>query len=168
MHFVGDSVTLPCLYENKQSDVFWRYNKNRNVLSIKNDKLSLEDQDTIFQNRAESFPSEYAKGNYSVMLKNVQLIHAGNYSCLIVKSDEEKNLQLFVKGKLNLTAIIAAFYLYTTLMNLQNCFSLHYIFFLTEKSEKNIQEPGNSCMEVQSQKILTFLIALLGLTLHLI
>ncbi|XP_051763999.1 V-set domain containing T-cell activation inhibitor 1 isoform X1 [Ctenopharyngodon idella] len=132
--FVGDSVTLPCLYENKQSNVLWRHNVSRRVLNIINDKLSLEKQDKIFQNRTESFSSEYPKGNYSIMLKNVELNHAGNYTCFIQKSNEEKKLQLFVK----------------------------------EKPEKNIQKPGNSSMNAQSQKIMAFLIALLGLTLHLI
>lgn len=131
---IGESVTLPCLYENKQSDVFWRHNVSRKVLNIINDQLSLVNQDVIFQNRTESFSSEYAKGNYSIMLKNVTLNHTGNYTCFIQKSNEEKKLQLFVK----------------------------------EKPEESAQKHRNSSMEARSQKIMTFLTALLGLALHFI
>lgn len=129
---VGDSVTLPCLYENKQSDVLWRYNASRVVLNIINDQLSLEKQDKMFQIRTESFSSEYVNGNYSITLKNVELIHAGHYTCFIQESNEKKKLQLFVK----------------------------------EKPEEPAQKQRNSSMEKQSQKIMTFLTALLGLTLH--
>ncbi|XP_039528786.1 uncharacterized protein wu:fu71h07 isoform X2 [Pimephales promelas] len=131
---VGDSVTLPCLYENKQSNVFWRHNVRRNVLNIINGQPSLQKQDTIFQNRAESFPSEYVNGNYSITLKNLELIHAGNYTCFIQESNEEKKLQLYVK----------------------------------EKPEEPAQRQRNSSMETQSRKIMTFLTALLGFTLHFI
>ncbi|KAK7137287.1 hypothetical protein R3I93_017389 [Phoxinus phoxinus] len=134
VHVVGDSVTLPCLYENEQSDVFWRYNVGKKVLSIINGQLSLEDQDTIFQNRTESSSSGYVNGNYSITLKNVELIHAGNYTCFIIKFDKKKKLQLFVK----------------------------------EKPKEPAQKQRNSSMETQSQKIMTFLTALLGLTLHFI
>ncbi|XP_077083090.1 myelin-oligodendrocyte glycoprotein [Siphateles boraxobius] len=131
---VGDSVTLPCFYENKQSNVFWRHNVSRKVLSIINGQLSLEKQDTIFQNRTEIFSSEYVKGNYSITLKNVELIHAGHYTCFIEEFNKENTLQLFVK----------------------------------EKPAEPAQKQRNSCMETQSQKIMTFLTALFGLTLHFI
>ncbi|CAM4654261.1 unnamed protein product [Leuciscus chuanchicus] len=131
---VGDSVTLPCLYENKQSNVFWRHNVSRNVLNIVNGQLALQKQDTIFQNRTESFSSGYVNGDYSIMLKNVELIHSGNYTCFIQESNEEKKLQLFVK----------------------------------EKPAEPAQKQRNSSMETQSLKIMTFLTALLGLTLHFI
>lgn len=98
---VGDNITLPCLYENKQSNVFWRHNISKNVFNIINDQISLEDQDTIFQNRTESLSSGYAKGDYSIMLKNVELIHAGHYTCFNLESNEEKKIQLFVKGTWN-------------------------------------------------------------------
>ncbi|XP_056116899.1 uncharacterized protein LOC130094584 [Rhinichthys klamathensis goyatoka] len=131
---VGDSVTLPCLYENKQSNVFWRHNVSRNVLNIIDGHISLEDQDTIFQNRTESFSSGYVNGDYSITLKNVELIHAGDYTCFIQESNKKKKLQLFVK----------------------------------EKPAEPAQKQRNSSMETQSQKIMTFLTALLGLTLHFI
>ncbi|KAI2645526.1 V-set domain-containing T-cell activation inhibitor 1 [Labeo rohita] len=95
--YVGGSVTLPCRYENKlqSTDVYWRYNASRKVLSIINGKPSPEEQDKIFSNRTKSFPSEYSEGNYSVELKDLQLTHAGNYTCFIQDSNEEKKIQLF-------------------------------------------------------------------------
>lgn len=67
-------------------------------------------------------------------------------------------------------------------MHLQNCFSLHYTCILTEKPENPTEKPEkptekpekttpnqrNSSMETQALKIMPFLIAILGLTLHLI
>jgi len=170
---VGDSVTLPCLYENKQSNVFWRHNVRRNVLNIINGQPSLQKQDPIFQNRAESFPSEYVNGNYSITLKNLELIHAGNYTCFIQESNEEKKLQLYVKGTWNhclgnYSFLNVHFISIQHLLNLQNCFSPHYFVFLTEKPEEPAQRQRNSSMETQSRKIMTFLTALLGFTLHFI
>ncbi|XP_050961333.1 sodium channel subunit beta-4 [Labeo rohita] len=99
--FVGGSVTLPCIYGNnlQGNDVYWRYNVSRKVLSIIKGKPSPEKQDKIFSNRTDSFPSEYPKGNYSVVLKDLELTHAGNYTCFLQNSDGEKNIQLFVKEK---------------------------------------------------------------------
>ncbi|KAI2642429.1 V-set domain-containing T-cell activation inhibitor 1 [Labeo rohita] len=101
--FVGGSVTLPCIYGNnlQGNDVYWRYNVSRKVLSIIKGKPSPEKQDKIFSNRTDSFPSEYPKGNYSVVLKDLELTHAGNYTCFLQNSDGEKNIQLFVKGTWN-------------------------------------------------------------------
>ncbi|XP_050958013.1 CD276 antigen homolog [Labeo rohita] len=137
---VGDSVTLPCIYENQQpsTDVIWRLNASIKVLNIINGKPLMEKQDGLFKNRTESFPSEYAKGNYSIELKDLKLTHAGSYSCFLQKSNKEKIMQLFVKEK------------------------------PTEKPEKPTQKPKNSCMETESLKIMTLLTALLILTLHLI
>ncbi|XP_016326361.1 CD276 antigen homolog [Sinocyclocheilus anshuiensis] len=133
---VGDSVILPCLYENQQrsTDVLWRHNVSRRVLNIINGKPSTEKQDDMFKNRTESFPSEYSKGNYSIELKDLKLTHAGNYTCFFPKLNEKKMLQLVVR----------------------------------EKPVEPTRKPRNSSTEAQSLKILTFLIALVGLTLHLI
>uniref|UniRef100_A0A8C1YDV4 Wu:fu71h07 n=1 Tax=Cyprinus carpio TaxID=7962 RepID=A0A8C1YDV4_CYPCA len=135
---VGDSVTLPCIYENQHpsTDVLWRFNVSKKVLNIINGNSITEKQDEMFKNRTESFPSEYAKGNYSIELKDLKLTHAGNYTCFLQKSNEEKKIQLFVKEKPEKP---------------------------TEKPEKPIQNQRNSCMETESLKIMTFLIALLSL-----
>ncbi len=100
---VGDSITLPCIHKNKLqiTDVFWRHNVSRNVLSIINGKPSPESQDEIFRNRTESFPSEYPEGNYSIELKDLELSHAGIYTCFLQKSNEKMKIQLFVKGTCN-------------------------------------------------------------------
>uniref|UniRef100_A0A8C1XLE3 Wu:fu71h07 n=1 Tax=Cyprinus carpio TaxID=7962 RepID=A0A8C1XLE3_CYPCA len=135
---VGDSVTLPCIYENQHpsTNVLWRFNVSKKVVNIINGNSITEKQDEMFKNRTESFPSEYAKGNYSIELKDLKLTHAGNYTCFLQKSNEEKKIQLFVKEKPEKP---------------------------TEKPEKPIQNQRNSCMETESLKIMTFLIALLSL-----
>lgn len=139
---VGDSVTLPCIYGNQQpnTDVLWRLNASIEVLNILDGNPSTENQDVIFRNRTESFPSEYAKGNYSIKLKDLNFNHAGIYTCFLQKSNEKKRRQLLIKEKPK----------------------------PTEKPEKPTERQNNSCMETESQKILALLTALLGLTLHLI
>uniref|UniRef100_A0A672QEA5 V-set domain containing T-cell activation inhibitor 1-like n=1 Tax=Sinocyclocheilus grahami TaxID=75366 RepID=A0A672QEA5_SINGR len=131
---VGDSVTLPCIYKLQSTDVFWRHNVSRKVVSIISGKPSPESQDEIFRNRTESFPSEYPEGNYSIELKDLELTHAGIYTCFLQKTNEKRKIQLFVR----------------------------------EKPEKPTPNQRNSSMETQSLKIMPFLIAVLGLTLHLI
>lgn len=145
---VGESVTLPCIYKQQSTDVYWRHNVSRKVLSIISGKPSPESQDEIFRNRTKSFPSKYPEGNYSIELKDLELSHAGIYTCFLEKSDEKRKIQLFVREKPEKP---------------------------TEKPEKPTEKPikptpnqGNSSMETQSLKIMPFLIAVLGLTLHLI
>ncbi|XP_026099765.1 CD276 antigen homolog [Carassius auratus] len=140
---VGDSVTLPCIYVNQQpsTDVLWRLNASIKVLNIIDGNPSTEKQDGIFRNRIESFPSEYAKGNYSIKLKDLNFNHAGIYTCFLQMPNEEKMIQLFIKEKPDKP---------------------------TEKPEKPTERQNNSCMETESQKILALLTTLLGLTLHLI
>ncbi len=133
---VGDSVTLPCMYVNQKpsTDVLWRLNASIKVLNIIDGKPSTEKQDGLFKSRTESFPSEYAKGNYSIKLKDLNLTHAGIYTCFLQNSNEEKKMQLFVKGTWNPclinydfklhTTVIAVLNIYTALIHLQNCFSL--------------------------------------------
>ncbi|XP_026099764.1 CD276 antigen homolog [Carassius auratus] len=98
---VGDSVTLPCIYVNQQpsTDVLWRLNASIEVLNIIDGNPSTEKQDGIFRNRIESFPSEYAKGNYSIKLKDLNFNHAGIYTCFLQKSNEKKRMQLYIKEK---------------------------------------------------------------------
>ncbi len=68
------------------------------MLSIISDKPSLESQDEIFINRTESFPAVYAEGNYSIELRDLELRHAGIYTCFLQKTQEKIKIQLFVKG----------------------------------------------------------------------
>ncbi|XP_043079398.1 CD276 antigen homolog isoform X2 [Puntigrus tetrazona] len=140
---VGGSVILPCLYVNQQpsTDVFWRLNESVNVLNIINEKPSILNQKEIFKNRAKSFPSEYAKGNYSIKLKDLDFIHAGIYTCFLQESNEEKRMQLFIKEKPDKP---------------------------TEKPEKPSERQKNSAMGTESLKIMEVLTALLGFTLHLL
>uniref|UniRef100_A0A9J8CAM9 Ig-like domain-containing protein n=1 Tax=Cyprinus carpio carpio TaxID=630221 RepID=A0A9J8CAM9_CYPCA len=100
---VGGSAVLPCSsidngLKNEDITVYWRHNSSQNVYDIIEGKGSVEKQDPAYQNRAETFPKEYMKGNFSLKLNNLQYNDAGNYICYITKAHQNPSTQLFVKG----------------------------------------------------------------------
>uniref|UniRef100_A0A9J8CBU0 Ig-like domain-containing protein n=1 Tax=Cyprinus carpio carpio TaxID=630221 RepID=A0A9J8CBU0_CYPCA len=99
---VGGSAVLPCSsidngLKNEDITVYWRHNSSQNVYDIIEGKGSVEKQDPAYQNRAETFPKEYMKGNFSLKLNNLQYNDAGNYICYITKAHQNPSTQLFVK-----------------------------------------------------------------------
>ncbi len=84
--------------KNEDITVYWRHNSSRNVYDIIEGKGSVEKQDTVYKNRAESFPNEYMKGNFSLKLHNLQYNDAGKYVCYITKTHQNPSTQLSVKG----------------------------------------------------------------------
>ncbi|KAK7127115.1 hypothetical protein R3I94_018340 [Phoxinus phoxinus] len=99
---VGGSVILPCLYEERKLKteemyVFWRYKQNTIVYDIENGHSSTKNQDAMFKGRIESFPLEYAKGNFSLKLLNLTLADEGQFSCDILDVKKEHKLTLLVR-----------------------------------------------------------------------
>ncbi|NP_001077321.1 uncharacterized protein LOC570464 precursor [Danio rerio] len=139
--FVGDTIILPCQIQPGITDVLWRHNVSWKVLNVIDGKPSIEEQFDIFKNRAESFPSEYAKGNYSVMLKDVEFDHAGRYTCFFPELNVEKLVELLVKEKPTEP--------------------------ISKPTIKDTETQKATNSSVKALKILTFQIALLALTLHL-
>uniref|UniRef100_A0A673KAF9 Ig-like domain-containing protein n=1 Tax=Sinocyclocheilus rhinocerous TaxID=307959 RepID=A0A673KAF9_9TELE len=100
---VGGSAVLPCSsIDNhlKEEDitVYWRHNSSQNVYDIIEGKGLVERQDPAYKNRAETFPTEYMKGNFSLKLNNLQFNDSGKYICYITKAHKNPSTQLFVKG----------------------------------------------------------------------
>ncbi len=90
--FIGGSAVLPCSSEEppltiQDTEVLWRQN-SQNVYTIINGKVFVEGQAPEYRNRAESFPEEYMRGNFSIKLNNLQHTDAGKYKCYI--TTEEK------------------------------------------------------------------------------
>lgn len=99
--FVGDSVLIPCSYqvrELKEISVFWRYNTSRNVYDIEKGKPSTIEQDPMFKGRITSFLQEHKNGNFSLILSNLTVTDAGDFSCYITGVKEECKRMLHVKA----------------------------------------------------------------------
>lgn len=100
---IGGSVVLPCSssghhYKLQEIDVSWRHNDSEIVYDIVKGEDSLAEQDPRYKNRAETFPSEYERRNFSIRLKNLTYTDAGEFSCLITPSNEQENVELIIKG----------------------------------------------------------------------
>lgn len=100
--FVGDSVLIPCSYQDRelkpeQINVFWRYNANKNVYDIEKGKPSTKKQNPMFKGRITSFLQEHKNGNFSLLLSNLMVTDAGQFSCDIPDVKMESKLMLHVK-----------------------------------------------------------------------
>lgn len=101
---VGGSVVLPCSGSADQGttediDVFWRHKESMVVYDIIKGKASVEEQVLQYKSRTESFPENYLKGNFSLLLKKLQETDAGKYSCLIREESIIRKVELLVKAK---------------------------------------------------------------------
>ncbi|XP_017314459.1 CD276 antigen homolog [Ictalurus punctatus] len=83
---LGGSVILPCSVGRYEKDVFWRNENSKSVYDIITGEVDFHDQDAAYRDRVYSFPSEFAKGNYSIRLHNVKHTDPGPYSCHIPNS----------------------------------------------------------------------------------
>ncbi|XP_052394459.1 CD276 antigen homolog isoform X2 [Carassius gibelio] len=100
---VGDSVILPCSYNARvlnpdERNAFWRYNTHKNVYDIENDRPVTEDQDAVFKDRIESFPSEYKNGNFSIRLNHLNFTDQGDFLCSITEVQKKFNRRLTVRA----------------------------------------------------------------------
>ncbi|XP_016388251.1 CD276 antigen homolog, partial [Sinocyclocheilus rhinocerous] len=98
---IDGSVVLPC--SSAQQDlklqdinVHWRHNNREIVYDIIKGEDSVEKQDPQYKNRAETFPEEYKRGNFSIKLNNLQHTDAGKFSCFITPSNEQETVELRV------------------------------------------------------------------------
>lgn len=100
---IGRSTILPCFSSeswNKRTDinVRWRHNSTLNVCDITKGKYSGEHQEPDYKNRAEVFPDEFVKGNFSLKLSNLMATDAGEYKCFILHSSTLVKVQLHLNG----------------------------------------------------------------------
>ncbi|XP_067254870.1 V-set domain-containing T-cell activation inhibitor 1-like [Chanodichthys erythropterus] len=101
---IGGSVVLPCSstehdHKLQDIDVHWRHNDSKNVYDIIKGQDSLVLQDQRYKNRTETFPDEYLRGNFSIKIYNFTHDDAGEFSCLITHSSEQKTVQLIINEK---------------------------------------------------------------------
>uniref|UniRef100_A0A672KE48 CD276 antigen homolog n=1 Tax=Sinocyclocheilus grahami TaxID=75366 RepID=A0A672KE48_SINGR len=95
---IGGSVVLPCssTEPDQDTEVHWRQNGSKIVYDIIKGKDSVEQQEPRYKNRAETFPEEYKRGNFSIKLNDLQHTDAGKYTCLIAHSSEHKTVELII------------------------------------------------------------------------
>ncbi|XP_026091942.1 CD276 antigen homolog isoform X1 [Carassius auratus] len=101
--FIGGSVVLPCSSDEhdvklQDINVLWRDKGSETVYDIISGKDSVERQNPRYKNRAETFPEEYERRNFSIKL--IDLTHAdeGEFSCFITHSSDSKQetVRLFI------------------------------------------------------------------------
>uniref|UniRef100_A0A673IIX4 Ig-like domain-containing protein n=1 Tax=Sinocyclocheilus rhinocerous TaxID=307959 RepID=A0A673IIX4_9TELE len=105
--FIGDSVVLPCSsaeHDLKLQDinVLWRNKDSETIYDLIKGKASVEQQDPRYKNRAETFPEEYERGNFSLKLQNLTHTDEGEFNCFITHTDELRTIQLIVKEEFSL------------------------------------------------------------------
>ncbi|XP_050951107.1 butyrophilin-like protein 10 [Labeo rohita] len=99
--FIGGFVILPCSSTERplkqDINVHWRDANDKIVFDIINGKDLLDEQDQQYKNRTVPFfGDEYERGNFSLKLINLTHADAGEFSCLISHSSEEKTVLLSI------------------------------------------------------------------------
>lgn len=91
---VTEQILLPCTYNDSQQNirnVFWRDRNGNIVLDIRD---CIEDW-----GRVSSFPGQYSKGNFSITMKNLQLMDTSIYGCFIHPDNVRRFVNLTVSGE---------------------------------------------------------------------
>ncbi|KAM7375602.1 hypothetical protein PAMA_014622 [Pampus argenteus] len=100
--YIGGTVLLPCIYTSPVPQTFtisWRDKDDSNVLDIKDNAINSETQSARFKGRVISFPDVYMRGNFSILLRDVQQDDAGIYECHIRIADgSQQMVSLSVSG----------------------------------------------------------------------
>uniref|UniRef100_A0A3B3BJC0 Ig-like domain-containing protein n=1 Tax=Oryzias melastigma TaxID=30732 RepID=A0A3B3BJC0_ORYME len=101
---VGGSVLLPCIFTDSPSTkVFWRDKDDNVVLNIENGSPVYSSQNMRYRKRVTSIKEEIGKGNFSILMKNLQVNDSDTYVCTILPGVNERRVQLTVTGEFNPT-----------------------------------------------------------------
>ncbi|KAF4097859.1 uncharacterized protein LOC131530541 [Onychostoma macrolepis] len=103
---IGGSVVLPCSftkddYKLQDIDVSWTHNASIILVDIIPHSASPVTKDPKYENRTETFPEEYLRGNFSFKLNNLQHTDAGKYICYILHSSQYQTVQLIINDSLS-------------------------------------------------------------------
>lgn len=106
---VGRSAVLPCaISQTKESvSVHWRDQGERVVLDIIDNTAKVSNQHKNFRDRVQSFPDQYNRGNFSIVLTKVQMSDNGSYDCHIPKVDFQRRVYLTVTGERDTITLMA-------------------------------------------------------------
>lgn len=78
--------------------VFWRDREDRTILDIILSSLYTRFQHHLFRGRVQSFPHLWNQGNFSILLKHLQLSDSSSYTCFIPQLKLKETIQLTVSG----------------------------------------------------------------------
>ncbi|XP_051551378.1 CD276 antigen homolog [Myxocyprinus asiaticus] len=100
----GDSIILPCSHksialEEQQLTVHWRHKDTRNVYDIIHGRVSVQEQDPAYKIRATVLPKECKKGDFSLILTDLQRSDGGMYLCFVPDAGVFQSVQLVVKER---------------------------------------------------------------------
>ncbi|KAF5896082.1 CD276 antigen, partial [Clarias magur] len=94
---LGETVILPCSTNQINSNVYWRYGEKTTVCDIIKGEVDFEEQDPVYKDRVESFPLEFAKGNFSIKLIRVKRDFEGIYTCNFPAKLHPESVKLKIK-----------------------------------------------------------------------
>ncbi|XP_050960557.1 CD276 antigen homolog [Labeo rohita] len=95
------SFTSQVQFFIKGIDVSWRHNDSKIVCDIIPCSTLPVTQDPEYENRVETFPQEYLRGNFSIKLNNLKHTDGGQYICYIKNVDELKTVKLIINGSVS-------------------------------------------------------------------
>ncbi|KAG7315434.1 hypothetical protein KOW79_021522 [Hemibagrus wyckioides] len=97
--FISDTVILPCSIDPTAAggDVIWRDEEEKTVADIIMGKGDFSDQHPEYRGRVQTFPNEIAKGNFSIVLSNVNTTDSGIYTCYAPKPVQRVELRVTYK-----------------------------------------------------------------------
>nr|XP_046237862.1 V-set domain-containing T-cell activation inhibitor 1-like [Scatophagus argus] len=100
---IGDTVLLPCSYSevthlSDETTVFWVDKDDSILLEITGFKTTFASQNKKFRDRVRSFSEQHRKGNFSILMDNVQQSDSGPYDCFNVSLDFKQRVLLSVSG----------------------------------------------------------------------
>lgn len=100
---VGGEVLLQCVCPElwrlpHKVGVFWRDREDRTVLDIILSSPYVRFQHHLFRGRVQSFPHTCNQGNFSILLKHLQLSDSRSYTCFIPQLKLKETIQLTVSG----------------------------------------------------------------------
>uniref|UniRef100_A0A4W6FR98 Ig-like domain-containing protein n=1 Tax=Lates calcarifer TaxID=8187 RepID=A0A4W6FR98_LATCA len=99
--FIGEDVLLSCIYNNSTSVlekvfIYWLDGDNRVMLEIVQSAPDFGPQHYKFRGRVVTFPDLYRRGNFSIVLQNIQQVDDSTYHCHVEPVDFHQVIRLTV------------------------------------------------------------------------
>ncbi|XP_076142965.1 uncharacterized protein LOC143125406 isoform X11 [Alosa pseudoharengus] len=110
----GGSIVLPCSVEPplplEELEVQWSRKYSDELVNLFHEgEERPESQSNDYRGKVHFFSEEFANGNYSILLTNLEPMHAGFYSCVVFYHDQknETHMEIQELGELSSQMIFA-------------------------------------------------------------